>query len=599
MDHPYGWLCLIPPLLAILLAITTRRVLLSLLAGLFAGCLITAGGNLLVAVPDLLQQQLWATLVDESKLYVAFFTLLMGAMVGVINQNGGMNGLVKAVSKFARGRRSGQLTVWGLGLLIFFDDYANTILLGGALRPLCDRLKISREKLAYLVDSTAAPVAGLALVSTWVAGEISFVADGLANLPAAQSSGEEWNAADIFVKSLPYRFYVLWALCLVPIISALGRDFGPMRKAERLAMEKKTDGNNDENADGKKVASSWFATLPILVTVVVIVALLIQSGLAGIDSAAPSWGEIFGNADAYGSLLYGALAGLVTAVIMTLAGRLCTMNEVSTSAQHGAALMLPALAILWLASAMSTQTGGDPLPSDDLVQAKTIIATMEASEADRDEIAKRLIDTGVSHQAIQSAWIEAGYEEATLVNGDIVIQAYPERSYRLYTGDYLAALLNDRLSPALLPTLIFLLASGIAFATGTSWGTMGIVMPLAIPLTYSAIHGSGVEVSPDHPIFLAAIGSVLAGAIFGDHCSPISDTTVLSSQASGCDHIAHVWTQLPYALVVGGLSIVCGLLPLGFGAPVWVLLPLGCGALLACVWIFGRSPDLAVDRRDE
>jgi len=592
LDHPYGWLCLIPPLLAILLAITTRRVVLSLLAGLFAGCLVTAGGNPLVAIPDLLQQQLWATLVDESKLYVAFFTLLMGAMVGVINQNGGMNGLVTAVSRFARGRRSGQLTVWGLGLLIFFDDYANTILLGGALRPLCDRLKISREKLAYLVDSTAAPVAGLALVSTWVAGEISFVSDGLANLPADASGGQEWSAADIFVKSIPYRFYVLWALCLVPIIAALGRDFGPMRKAERLALQNEADAKNVTTDAKKKHASSWFATLPIFVTVLVIVSLLIQSGRAGTDSLTPSWGEIFGNADAYGSLLYGALAGLLTAVTMTLAGRLSTVSEVSSSAQHGAALMLPALAILWLASAMSTQTGGDSLKSDEMTKARAIIETMEANGAYRGEIAKRLIDAEISHQSIKSAWIEAGYEEGRIV-GVGLVEVYPDRAYRLYTGDYLAALLNDRLPPALLPTLIFLLASGIAFATGTSWGTMGIVMPLAIPLTYSALAGSGVEVTPEQPIFLAAIGSVLAGAIFGDHCSPISDTTVLSSQASGCDHIAHVWTQLPYALVVGGLSIVCGLLPLGFGAPVWVLLPLGCGALLACVWIFGRSPDLA------
>ncbi len=185
MPHPYGILSLLPPVVAIVLAIVTRRAALSLVVGIFFGAMVTTGGNPMTALHDTLEINLWPTLVDEGKMRVFSFTLLMGAMVGIICRSGGMKGLVNCISPLARGRRSGQMTTWALGLLIFFDDYANTILLGNTLRPLCDRLRISREKLAYLVDSTAAPVAGLALVSTWVAVEIDYVKDGLAMLPAA------------------------------------------------------------------------------------------------------------------------------------------------------------------------------------------------------------------------------------------------------------------------------------------------------------------------------------------------------------------------------------------------------------------------------
>ena len=230
-DHPYGWLSLLPPITAIVLAIATRRVLLSLLLGIFAGALLLAGGNPFAAIGDGLELHLWSALTDHDNLRVFAFTLLMGAMVGVVSRAGGMRGLVNAISPWAANRRRGQLVTWLLGLLIFFDDYANTLLLGSTLRPLCDRLKISREKLAFLVDSAAAPVAGLALVSTWVAAEISYVQDGLINAGA-----DHINAFNLFVASIGYRFYVLWMLMFVPLIGWLGRDFGPMLRAERSCV---------------------------------------------------------------------------------------------------------------------------------------------------------------------------------------------------------------------------------------------------------------------------------------------------------------------------------------------------------------------------
>ncbi|QDU94234.1 Na+/H+ antiporter NhaC family protein [Lignipirellula cremea] len=648
-EHPFGWLSLAPPVIAIVLAMATRRVVVSLLAGVFAGSLILAHGNPILAVGDTLQNQLWVTLTSESKLYVAAFTLLMGAMVGVMNRCGSMRGLVDQVSVLARGRRSGQFIAWVLGLLVFFDDYANTILLGGTLRPLCDRLKISREKLAYLVDSTAAPVAGLALVSTWVAGEIGFVADGLAKLPGDQ----EWKPLEVFVGSIWYRFYVLYALLIVPMIGLLGRDFGPMLRAEQKAIgaaaaapgepESASDLAADElvqedpTAPGPGVTSHWInAAAPVATTVAVIVYFLYASGRTAFPAdASPSWMEIFGEANPNAALLWGALSGLLMATVLTLGQRLLSLAQLSSAAGAGASLMLPALLILWLASTLSVMTGNEPIRSVQeqetlaVSQVKAValadaahqtsladtVGQLQAQGFDARQIGLGLkaaerdlsalpaaVDGKPEHQTLLLAAglspgeAEAGNAAAGTTGSSAgdpqasLAVLYPHRGMRLYTGDFLGGMLSGQLSPALLPTFIFLLAAVVAFATGTSWGTMGIIMPLAIPLTYAAIAGQR-EVLVDDPILLASIGSVLAGAIFGDHCSPISDTTVLSSQASGCHHIAHVWTQLPYALATAAVAVFCGTLPIGFGVPSAILLPLGAVTLLAIVWFFGKRAD--------
>jgi Na+/H+ antiporter NhaC len=227
-DHPYGLLSLLPPLAAITLAIVSRRVVISLLVGVFVGALVLQDWNLPAAIVATCKDHLWPSLANADHLRVFTFTLLMGAMVGVIHASGGMHGVVNALSPLARNRRSGQLTTWALGLIVFFDDYSNTLLLGGTMQPLADRLKISRAKLAYLVDSTAAPVAGLALISTWIAVEVGYIDDGFAKLPVGAVQVDGFG---VFIASIPYRFYVLWALALVAIIGATGRDFGPMLAA--------------------------------------------------------------------------------------------------------------------------------------------------------------------------------------------------------------------------------------------------------------------------------------------------------------------------------------------------------------------------------
>ncbi len=647
VEHPHGWWSLLPPVVAIVLAIATRRVVLSLLLGVFAGALVLAKGNPFVAVATTASEHLWPALADEDKLHVFAFTTLMGVMVGIISRAAGMQGLVNVLTPLARSRRGGQLTTWALGLFVFFDDYANTLLLGNTLRPLTDRLKISREKLAYLVDSTAAPVSGLALVSTWVAGEIGYIQDGLDKLPPEVG----WSALGLFLQSIPYRFYVLWALAMVPLVALLRRDFGPMWRAERKAWQ---EGGLEHNDTDVTLVSSptdpepgtparWYnAVIPIGVTVGVILAMMYQSGRSAFPAAAdPSAMEVFGEADTYGSLLWGALAGAVTAALMVRMQGLLDTRQLKASAAAGGLMMAPALVILWLASALSTMTGNQPSAEDagraEAAQVRVeaeVVATWKATgelrpalarlaKAPRyaDTVVRSLVDAGADIEELGLELKRLGVPETLLVSWlrragvtgerlqrveealrgqadsspDVAavttwkVNPYPYSTYRLYTGAYLTGLLKDRLPFVWFPTVIFVLSSAISFATGTSWGTMGIVMPLAVPLVYQVGLSEGVTAGSEHPIVLSVIGGVLAGAIFGDHCSPISDTTILSSQASGCDHLAHVWTQMPYAVSVGILSVVIGTLPVAWGVSVWLLLPLGVAAIIGLLLTIGRD----------
>lgn len=555
--HPYGWWSLLPPVVAIVMAMITRRVVLSLVVGVLAGALITTHGNVFQAVSQTLEVQLWQTVTEVSKLRLFAFTLTMGALVGVINRAGGMQALINSVSRYAKSRRSAQLSTWFLGLLIFFDDYANCLLLGSTLRPLCDKLRISREKLSYLVDSTAAPVACLAIVSTWIAVELSYLQEGLNLFTGPEST---LSAFDLFVQSIPYRFYVLQALLFIPMVAILNRDFGPMLAAERLALHKgptSTPGAiaiEPIDAIGKAPSPNahWYhALVPIIVTLAVILTIMIVSGrnaLREANAVEPfAWGQVFGKADSALALQYGGLAGLATAAILALMQRLMSFDEIIAAAGWGARIVLPAIAILWAASALSRLTG------------ETDVNGNPPSEAD----------------------------------------PFQFKDHRLYTGQFLKQLLVEpspnqgepgrpRVSAAFMPTIVFLLAAAVSFCTGTSFGTMGILVPMVLGTTLTLLSAGGGSIDPTNPLLLCSVGSVLAGAVFGDHCSPISDTTILSSQSSGCDHIAHVWTQIPYAMLVAGVIVLLGTLPLGLGISVWILLPLQTVALLAILLLFGK-----------
>lgn len=470
---------------------------------------------------------IYESISSVSHIQALIFSLLLGAMVGTLESGGGMRVLIQRVSSKIKSRRGAQTLIATSGLAVFFDDYANTLLLGGTMRSTADRYRLSRQKLAYLVDSTAAPVAGLAVVSTWAAIEISYMADGL----AVAGINDNQAAFEMFIRSIPYRFYPWLALVMVYCITISQRDFGPMLKAEQAALTANPDGDleDDDELAEPYPRLWWAAVVPVVLCVLSVMVVLVYTGIeaqvasedvAVVGQAENSLlrqaGQVIGNGDSYVALMVGGAVGLLAAVWMHIALGGCRFTECMKGAFGGARQMGPALLILWFAWALSAMTE------------------------------KNALDT----------------------------------------GGYLSSILSDRLDVHLLPTVVFLIAGAMAFSTGTSWGTMAILTPLSIGLALQL----DAEGGPDGAIALATCGSVLAGAIFGDHCSPISDTTVLSSRASGCDHVAHVRTQMPYAMVVGVVCILGGTIPAAFGVSPWISLVFGTVVLVAVVRGFGKLP---------
>jgi Na+/H+ antiporter NhaC len=554
-EHPYGWLSIAPPVVAIVLAIATRRVLLSLFAGLAMGALITTGGNPLTATIGLLETQLWQTVVQPDKLRVFAFSMMLSAMIGVIQVSGGMRGMVELITPWARSRRSGQIVVWLLGLMVFFDDYANCLLIGGTMQPTCDRLRISREKLSFLVDATAAPVAGLAVISTWIAIELEYIREGISSLDPHVAAG--LNPFELFLACIPYRFYVIQMLLFLPLVAVLKRDFGPMLGAERRAAagEKPAWATSDfaidpyDDGHGIHVSHWTNAVAPLAITLAVSLWLIYATGAAHIAAGAAQltgferFRAAFGSGDSSIALYYGAIAGMSVAVLLARWRVGVAAKRIAGAAGIGAKMVLPALAILILAGTMSRMTGNKS------------------------------------------------------VSGEPSTRPYEYQADRLYTGEYLKQQLVSASDGAThdfaawFPTVVFFLACVISFCTGTSYGTMGILVPMVIPLASALLEATAPGDLSSSPIFLAAMGSVLAGAIFGDHCSPISDTTILSSLASGCDHIAHVNTQLPYACVVAGVATLFGTVLIGCGMSIWLLLPLQTAILIGVLFAVGKRVD--------
>ncbi|MEZ4422457.1 MAG: Na+/H+ antiporter NhaC family protein [Gemmatimonadota bacterium] len=531
-----GWFSLIPPLVAIVLALLLREVVSALFAGIWIGALALAGFDPLRATWRMIDTYIVPQLgaVDDGKTAIVVFSLMLGGMVGVIAKNGGTRGIVVALEGLATSVRRGKLATWLAGLAIFFDDYANTLLVGNTMRPITDRLRISREKLAYIVDSTAAPVAAIVPISTWVGYEIGLIRDGLAIAAEQQRATDPQMAAEmlaasplgVFLHTIPYLFYPILALCFVLMTSLLNRDLGPMADAELRAargeglhrpgamLAAESHEGLLEPADGTPLRW-WNAAIPVLTVVLVVLGGLYTTGRA---SAGPDAGlrDIFSAADPFSTLLWGSLAGVLVAILLSLVQRLLTVSQAVEAWVSGVRSMMLAMVILVLAWSLGAVTEG------------------------------------------------------------------------LGTASYLAGLLENSLSLNLIPALVFVLSGAMAFATGTSWATMAVMLPLVIPLTVALGGGVGFDGGSHHTVLLSAISSVLAGAIWGDHCSPISDTTVMSSMASACDHVDHVRTQLPYALLVGGVGLVLGDLGTAYGLPVWVALPAAVGVLFAVLRIFGR-----------
>jgi Na+/H+ antiporter NhaC len=515
-----GWVSILPPLIAIVIALIFKRVVPALFLGIWLGAWAAAGFSLRGMWQGLLasfEVYVLGALANPDHAAIILFSLMIGGMVGIISKNGGTQGVVNRIVGWAHNARRGQLTTGFLGLAIFFDDYANTLVVGNTMRPVTDRLRISREKLAYIVDSTAAPIACLALVTTWIGYEV-----GLIGTAVAQIDGFDESAYGIFLSSIPYSFYPLLALFFVFAIASTRRDFGPMLHAEVRARTTgvvlRPDANVDEAAiEGKELAAiegkpqrAVNAIIPVVVLVVGVIGGLFATGEG--DNVR----DIIGTADSYKALMWASLLAVLAASALSIGQRILTIDQTVEAWYGGLKSMLFAMIILVLAWSLSSIT----------------------------EV--------------------------------------------LHTADFLVSVLGDAISPGVIPSIIFILSAATAFATGSSWGTMGILMPLVIPLTWAVLVGNEMA-SPEHfHIMYSAIACVLAGSVWGDHCSPISDTTILSSMASGCDHIDHVNTQLPYALYVGAAAVLLGTLPAGFGVPWWLCLFAGVAALSAVLYFHGK-----------
>jgi Na+/H+ antiporter NhaC len=532
----FGWLSVLPPLLAIGIALIFRQVIPALFAGIYVGAALTYGFSL---------SGLWYGLLDTISVYVMeaiappdgstdhasiiIFTLMIGGMVGIISRNGGMKGVVNKVIGFASDPKRGQAATGALGVAIFFDDYANTLVVGNTMRPITDRLRISREKLAYIVDSTAAPVATIALISTWIGFQVGLIGEAVSGI-----DGLDQSAYNIFLNSIPYAFYPILAITFVFAVALTGRDFGPMYGAEERSRNEgkvlRDDASVDSAAAGDealepkphKPERAFNAVIPIVVLVgAALIALYITGSGETIQ-------DIIGSADPFSALVWGSLFGVLVAVVLSLGQRILSLRETMDAWYTGLRAMLFVLIILVM------------------------------------------------------AWALAAVTEV------------------LHTGDYLVSVLGESLPPAVVPALIFIVAAATAFSTGTSWGTMGILIPLAVPLTWAILQANGAAAAEDYYILYAATMSVLAGAVWGDHCSPISDTTIISSMASGCDHIDHVRTQLPYAVFTGLVALLVGLLPIGLGLPWWLALPVCIAVAVGGLFVIGkRVEERAVEKEAE
>ncbi|CDB73933.1 Na+/H+ antiporter NhaC family protein [Clostridium sp. CAG:265] len=529
----FGIFTLVPPIVAILLAFITKNVVISLFIGVLSGGFIlnltgfNVFGALTQAFLDFINRAL-NSLSDPWNAGIVMQVLVIGGVINLVAKMGGAKAIAEALAKKAKTAKSAQLITWFLGICVFFDDYANSLIVGPIMRPVADKMKISRERLAFIIDATAAPIAGLAIISTWIGLEVSLISEGF------ESIGVEASGFGVFLQTIPYRFYNILILAFIVITIITLREFGPMRKAE-ISARKLKDLTNEEIAvtsshmdelepkEGVKL-SIWNAIVPIGALIISAIVAFYYSGyssiMAGDDIAIKAIVtnsplsfkailEVFAASDASIALLQSAIFSTVVAIVMAVWKKIFTISE-----------------------------------------------------------------------AIE-VWIDG--MKGLIITAVILILAWSLGSVikELGAAEYLVEALNGAIPAFLLPSLIFILGAIISFSTGSAYGTMSILMPLAIPLAY--------KINPEMSFVIVSTSAVLTGAIFGDHCSPISDTTILSSMGAGCSHIDHVKTQMWYALFVAAITILFGYIPAGFGLPIYIVLPMSCVALFIGVMIFGKK----------
>ena len=556
---------ILPPIVAILLAFLTKNVVVSLLVGVFSATFLLAlqkadpGAAVFMAF-DLGAQQMRDAVAKPWNAGVLLQCGAIGGLVGLITASGGVRAVAEALAKLARGPRSSQIISWFLGFFIFFDDYANVQIRGPIMRPITDRCGTSREKFAFILDSTAAPIAGIALISTWIGTEVSYIASGLTDAGLTDIS-----PYSLFVESIPFRFYNILTLVFVLISAITLREFGPMRNAEVLARrgllremdsrlirreeaELYATGEEIELPEGegfelkdapKSRRSLWFdssfAIVPLVFLVISAFVFFYFSGRAKIAAGETtedvslalgfsfdSFRACIGHGDASIAIFQSALLAGIVAFCMIVSFHKLTASNAIRAWLNGVKSLAFTFVILILAWSLAGSIGKEGLGA----------------------------------------------------------------------AQFLVKSFSDSAPPFILPTFIFALSAVVSFATGTSYGTMAIITPLAIPFANEAVPG-------DHAYLVAATSAVLTGAIFGDHCSPISDTTILSANSARCGLLEHVSTQLGYALWIAGIAIVLGFLPVGLGANLWLALGAGTVAIFALLLFLGRKVPVSLPDEPE
>ena len=485
--EPYAaeWWSIVPPIVAIGLALLTKEVFSSLLVGIFTGTLIYAVGTDGHVVMSTLETA-FSMMAKKVDFNILIFCSLLGALVYLISLSGGTVAYGRASTKIIRGRRSSLAATSGLGIAIFIDDYFNCLTVGTVMRPITDLYKISRAKLAYIIDSTAAPVCIIAPISSWAAAVGSSLKD----------TGAFDSELGAFVATIPWNFYALFSLLLVFFLCWTDFDFGPMRRVEECIRRKSIDMSAVAQDEGEKLkynprGTAWDMLVPLAALIVfAVLALMYTGGYWGEDTKYHTVMAAIGNSSASISLVFASFGALLVALLMYVPRRLMSFSQFAEGSVEGMKLMLPANIILILAWTLS----------------------------------------GVCRELLSA----------------------PQFMQHIVTASGMGA--------TFLPVIVFAIAAFLAFSMGTAWGTFGILIPIVVPIVEAL----------DPALTVVVLSATLAGSVFGDHCSPISDTTILSSAGSGCSHIEHVSTQLPYALLVA-CSAAVGYLVAGMtGGNLWL-----------------------------
>lgn len=548
----YGFITLLPPFIAIILAFITKDVILSLFMGVLSGTFLLSLASNIFFVDTIALINIYDTLVESFSKIISYVLkstsdpvnagiilqiLCIGGLVALITKMGGAKAIALQFAKRAKTAISAQLNTWFIGLLIFFDDYANLLIVGPIMRPLADKFKISREKFAFIIDSTAAPVAGIAIISTWIGLEVSLVKNAYASIGI-----DNISAFGIFVETIPYRFYNIFMLFFVALTAIMGREFGSMYAAQirakttgQIAPVSKSAALDTAELEDQFLAPkdgieirAFDAIVPVMTLIILAILGFYFNGFSVLEGeelanakANPLSFETlrsaFGSADSSIVLFQAALFAAIVAIFIGVRRRIFNIKEAIETWIYGWKTMIFTIVLLLLAWSLSS-------------------------------IVK---DLG--------------------------------------TSTFITHLLADKLPEFILPATIFAFASLISFAIGTSYGTMGVLMPLAVPLAFEVAKLNGLEGEALHHYMVLNISCVLTGAIFGNHCSPISDNVILSSMSAKCDHMEHVRTQIPYALFICAISLFTGYIPTALGLSVWLVLPLNFILITLLLRIIGKK----------